>query len=207
MPGELVLADWPALKKIFTTALPLFRAGGKNRKLILSPLLRFINSKCFETETHITNFVGKTYAKGMGKQLAEIHGWLDDLAHGKRLQNYEFICPSSSIGLADNSTLKDRGEREKLRDRWGTDPVHLTAAGYAAFAEALADSCSASGEGKKETPSPPKDTTSRRDGLSRSDWTASRWDSRAATSGQTRSYENAGRQADSTGRAGKRQRR
>ena len=121
MPGELVLADWPALKKIFTTALPLFRAGGKNRKLILSPLLRFINSKCFETETHITNFVGKTYAKGMGKQLAEIHGWLDDLAHGKRLQNYEFICPSFSIGLADNSTLKDRGEREKLRDRWGTE--------------------------------------------------------------------------------------
>ena len=28
VPGELVLADWPALKKIFTTALPLLRAGG-----------------------------------------------------------------------------------------------------------------------------------------------------------------------------------
>ena len=29
VPGELILADWPALKKIFYTALPLLRAGGK----------------------------------------------------------------------------------------------------------------------------------------------------------------------------------
>ena len=44
VPGELVLADWAALIKIFTTALPLLRAGGRNRKLILSPLPRFVNS-------------------------------------------------------------------------------------------------------------------------------------------------------------------
>ena len=43
--GELVLADWSALKKIFTTSLPHIRAGGRNEKLILSPLPRYINSK------------------------------------------------------------------------------------------------------------------------------------------------------------------
>ena len=105
VPGELVLADWSALKKIFTTSLPLIRAGGRNKKLILSPLPRYINSKCCDSESHITNFGGKAYAKGMGKQLADIHSWLDDLAHGKRLQSYEIICPSTIIGLAENATL------------------------------------------------------------------------------------------------------
>ena len=62
VPGELVLADWAALKKIFTTALPLIRAGGKNKKLILSPLPRYVNAKCCTADTHITNFGGKAYA-------------------------------------------------------------------------------------------------------------------------------------------------
>ena len=41
IPGELVLADWAALKKIVNTALPLLRAGGKNKKIIISPLPRY----------------------------------------------------------------------------------------------------------------------------------------------------------------------
>ena len=124
MLGELVLADWQALKKNFTTALTLIKAGGKNRKLILSPLPRYISFKCCQAETHITNFGGKAYAKGMGKQLAEIHGWLDDLAHGKRLQQYEIFCPVTAKGLDDNTSLKDKAELEKLKNRWGSDPVH-----------------------------------------------------------------------------------
>ena len=208
VPGELVLADWSALKKIFTTSLPLIRAGGTNKKLILSPLPRYINSKCCDSESHITNFGGKAYTKGMGKQLADIHGWLDDLAHGKRLQSYEIICPSTFIGLAENATLKDKAEREKLRDRWGTDPVHLIEVGYATLAEALTVSCMSREElGKIEAPTLPKDTTNRRDGVSRSDWTARGWDSMAATTGQSRKNMHRGRKDDVPGRPGKRHRR
>ena len=66
----------------------------------------------------------------MGKQLAEIHGWLDDLAHGKRLQQYEIFCLSTAIGLDDSASLKDKSERDKLKNRGGgADPVHLTPAG------------------------------------------------------------------------------
>ena len=106
---------------------------------------------------------------------------LDDLAHGKRLLSYEIVCPSTFIGLAENATLKDKAEREKLRDRWGTDPVHLTEAGYAALAEALTDSCMPREEPDKSL-TVHKDTTNRRDGVSRSDWTASCWDSKASSS-------------------------
>ena len=36
--GELALAEWAALKKIFSISAPLLRAAGGNKKLILSPL-------------------------------------------------------------------------------------------------------------------------------------------------------------------------
>ena len=186
VPGELVLADWAALKKIFTAALPLLRAGGKNRKLILSPLPRFVNSKCCASDLsdlHITNFGGKAYAKGMGKQLADIHGWLDDLARGRRLLNYESVCPSSAIGIDDNATIRDKATLEGLKNRWGADPVHLTPAGYNALADYLVTVCIKQADEKKESPGPARDTEKRRDGLSRSDWAASRWDNRAARSG------------------------
>ena len=139
MPGELVLADWSALKKIFNTALPLLRAGGKNRKIILSPLPRYFNAKCCLSDLHVTNFGGKAYAKGMGKQVADIHGWLDDLARGKRLQHYEIVCLGTAIGMDNNATMKDQPALEKLKSRWGSDPVHLTPASYSALAEALMD--------------------------------------------------------------------
>ena len=51
----------------------------------------------------------------MGKQLAEIHKWIDDLAHGKRLQNYTTIC----ICLEDAASLKDRTGMQELKARWG----------------------------------------------------------------------------------------
>ena len=46
VPGELALADWPTFKKIFNISVPLLRAGGDNKKLLLSLLPRYFNSKC-----------------------------------------------------------------------------------------------------------------------------------------------------------------
>ena len=54
--GELALAEWAALKKIFNISAPLLRAAGSNRKLILSPLPRYVQGKCCEDRQHITNF-------------------------------------------------------------------------------------------------------------------------------------------------------
>ena len=208
MPGELVLADWAALKKIFTTALPLIRAGGKNKKVILSPLPRYVNSKCCTAETHITNFGGKAYAKGMGNQLADIHGWLDDLARGRRLQNYEIVCPATALGVDDNASINDKSTQEGLRSRWGTDPVHLTPAGYTALAESLIANLATEEHEVKDTPAPPRDREKRKEGLSTSDWAANRWESKSAMGGH-RSAKDAfrGRKKDDGGHSGKRHKR
>ena len=131
--GELVLAEWTALKKIFNLSAPLLRAAGPCEKIILSPLPRYATARCCEDSRHLTNYGTKSYATGMGNSLAEIHTWLDDLAHGKRIANYEVMCPSSAIGLENNP------DRKQLAKMWGKDPVHLAAAGYTMLAEKIAE--------------------------------------------------------------------
>ena len=85
-----------------------------------------------------------------------------------------------------NTSLKYKRECQKLRDRWGADPIHLTPAGYSALAESLLDSYSIEKEEKKDSADPVKGTVNRRDGLSRSNWTANRWDSGTAHGSQSR---------------------
>ena len=111
--GELVLADWSAFKKIFNVSALLLRAAGTSRKIILSPLPRFVMASCCDDERHLTNQGTKGYAKEMGRTLADIHTWVDDLAHGKRIKKYEVLCPSSAIGL------DSQVEKKQLAKLWG----------------------------------------------------------------------------------------
>ena len=60
--------------------------------------------------------------------------------------------------IFSNTSLQDKRECQKLRDRWGADPIHLTPAGYSALAESLLDSYSIEKEEKKDSADPVKDT-------------------------------------------------
>ena len=74
--GELVIAEWTALKKIFNLSVPLLRAAGSNRTSILSALPRCVQGRCFEDQLHLTNFGTKEYATEMGTSLARSPpGW------------------------------------------------------------------------------------------------------------------------------------
>ena len=58
-----------------------------------------MQGRCCEDKLHLTNFGTKEYATEMGTSLAQIPTWLDDMAHGKRITEYEVLCESSAIGL------------------------------------------------------------------------------------------------------------
>ena len=183
--GELVLAEWTALKKIFNLSAPLLRAAGKNLKIILSALPRYVQGRCCSDQLHLTNFGTKEYATEMGNSLAQIHSWLDDLAHGKRITEYMVMCVSSAIGLEDNPSKKE------LARIWGSDPVHLTPEGYSKLAEKITEKAVGRQNGPFEAASPIKATTTRvkttmrKHGLSRSDLTASRWSQEAVQPGRS----------------------
>ena len=98
--------------------------GRSNLKIILSALPRYVQGRCCEDQLHLTNFGTKEYATEIGTSLAQIPTWLDDLAHGKRITEYEVLCVSSAIGLEDNPSKRE------LAKLWGSDPVHVTPEGY-----------------------------------------------------------------------------
>ena len=127
----------------------------------------------------------------MGNSLAQILTWLGDLAHGRRILDYEVVCVSSIVGMEGNPSKKE------LAKLWGSDPVHLTPAGYQKVAEKLVEKADSHrmkpprAAGTLGSKHPQK--TARRPGLSRSDLTAGRWDQEAhhRSSGK-RSYPGAG---------------
>ena len=122
--------------------------------------------------------------------LAQIHSWLDDLAHGKRITEYMVMCVSSAIGLEDNPSKKE------LAIIWGSDPVHLTPEGYSKLAEKITEKSNARQNRSSEAAGPIKATTARvkaaerKQGLSRSDLTASRWSREADQPGRSEPTQN-----------------
>ena len=112
------MADWPTFKQIFASSLPVIRVGGKLKKVLLSPLPRFIMGRCCPDTGHLKNFGTKEYVRAMGNTLAEIDDWIRDLAFSKRILNFSL-------------------RKKELAQWWGNDPVHMTEAGYAKLARNL----------------------------------------------------------------------
>ena len=101
------------------------------------PLPRYVQGKCCDDKHHITNYCTTGYATEMGNSLAQIYTWLGDLAHGKRIIDYEVVCVSALVGMEGNPSKKE------LAKLWGSDPVHLTPAGYQKVADKLVEKAEA----------------------------------------------------------------
>ena len=177
--GELLLADWTAFRKIYYMSIPLLRAGGDNKKLILSPLPRYSTSRCCDDTSHISNFGKDGYGTTIGEALGDIQGWIDDFSRGKRIKNYEVICPAIMM------LPSDKESKVMLARYWGADPVHLTPDGYDKLAEKLVDYINVSQTSKRPRTDSDDDhhnlrkrgdKHTRTAGISRSDTIAARWD-------------------------------
>ena len=71
----------------------------------------------------------------MGERLAEIGDWLQDLIYGKRIHNFNVLCPISLVGILDGSVRSPAS----LAKMWSKDPIHLSAAGYAKEVDGILD--------------------------------------------------------------------
>ena len=81
-------------------------------------------------------------------------------AHGKRIKNYYAIYTSSMIGLDVYQSKKE------LANWWGSDPVHMTPAGYAKIAESIVEQQEVDSN-KKEGAVKPLETVKKNPPLSR----------------------------------------
>jgi hypothetical protein len=81
--GRVEIASRDEVKKMDSTAMPLLRAGGQCRKIILTPTARYRDCPCCGTRRHCTNMKDRNYKQWMDARLAEI-----------RLRDYERLRPN-----------------------------------------------------------------------------------------------------------------
>jgi hypothetical protein len=86
------MVDREDFKMLFGTCVPLLRAGGNHKKVLLSPLMRYVMESCCSDPSHYTNRKG--YVRAQGDALAEIQEWMDDQAYLKRIRNYAVLNPN-----------------------------------------------------------------------------------------------------------------
>ena len=136
-------------------------------------------------------WVRKTMHTFEGSKLAEIHSWIYDFTRGKRIKNYEVICPVSSIMVGDDISKKD------LAAFWWADPVHLTPLGYEKLGEQLSDKVAANKQKKhlrEDSQSEPLhqrprlNSGTRLPGVSKSDTLYSRWEKSDGQGGHNSSH-------------------
>jgi hypothetical protein len=134
--GTLSYADRDDVKLLFSSAIPLFRAGGMYKKLLLTPIMRYIAGPCCTDSAHITNADEDDFIIKQGEALANIDKWIWDLAYMKRIHNFVVISPKDLLSKGCK-TMKDV---KVLHSLWKTaDTVHLRPAGYERMAEAILD--------------------------------------------------------------------
>jgi hypothetical protein len=132
IPGALGMVDRDSFKKEFGTAVPLLRAGGLHKKVLISPLIRYAVSNCCDNEDHCTNR-GTGLNTMMATGLANLETWLDDQAYLKRIRNFVVINPNNFFTSDTDGVTKSDTKAFKLL--WRDGPVHMVDAGYQKLAK------------------------------------------------------------------------
>jgi hypothetical protein len=117
VPGRLVMVSRDEFRELFTSILPLLRAGLQHNKMLLTPLARYLLQSCCNDPSHITNRKEQKFGASMGEAICEAKSWLKGLAFTRHIKNFSVICPNEMLGEGD-------------RHFWGSDPVHMVEDGY-----------------------------------------------------------------------------
>jgi hypothetical protein len=101
--GKLDIASRDEVKKLVSKSIPLLRAGGLCRNIVLTPAARFKRNPCCITRGHCSNRHDKNYEQWMDGKLAEVRGIIRDyiiMRNIKRVTVIELgqlITPSPGI--------------------------------------------------------------------------------------------------------------
>jgi hypothetical protein len=124
--GKLITADRDKVRRLFTEALPVLRAGQDCSKFLLTPLMRYIGKPCCNNPSHITNRNEASYFQNIAEKLKELKGSLNGLAFTRWLHNFAVICPHKLLKSQEDSAKT----AALLMQDWAEDPVHMTNEGY-----------------------------------------------------------------------------
>ncbi len=115
-----------------STSIPLLRAGGQCRKVILTPGGRYKYNPCCNMTGHASNLRERNYVRWVEEKLIEMRGIVRD-----------YVCmhniKRASVIEMGQLLTPNVGQSSYLHEEyiWVEDPVHLTSKGYSMAAAGL----------------------------------------------------------------------
>ncbi len=115
--GKLEIATREETKRLVSTSIPLLRAGGKCRKVILTPSGRYRYSPCCNVRGHCSNMKDSNYGRWMEEKMDYVR--MRNIKRATVMEFGQLITPAA-------------GQSSYLHEEeiWGEDPIHYTSKGY-----------------------------------------------------------------------------
>ena len=118
--GDLALATKETAKHLFNLVTPVLEAANHHKKILLTPLPRYIYAGCCEDPDHISNRLEESYAVNLMDKLEGLRRLLKGMAFTAKIKEIKVI---------------NVGRKLEEVDLWGDDPVHPLEAGYGRIAD------------------------------------------------------------------------
>ena len=138
--GKLAVCVPSEFKYLFAAAASIIRACRKATVFLLSPIYRYLNRRCCEDPSHLTNSEDPTFPARLAQSLRDMHKLLRSLVWHKHWRNVKVVNPAIHMGLrpdSGHSLEEEEARMAELLARWGDDPIHPTEIAYKQLAEAL----------------------------------------------------------------------
>jgi hypothetical protein len=135
--GELCVVNRDTLRELFSTIQPILRVSRNFQCIMLTPLPRYLWTRCCSDPNHITNSEAPGFAAEMGKSLHELNKSLKNMIFMRKLKNISLLNSLEALGIVPPSNSPDDDEG-RIIALWGPDPIHPTSAAYRELATKVA---------------------------------------------------------------------
>jgi len=133
LEGRLVMATRDDIKELARGMMPLMKQVNELQKVVVTPLPRYLWSKCCADPRHVANMGGDSYKSRMMDNLMDYRRWTREFFHKQKVCGLRVVVPSDLINLG-----KEGSDQTVELDLWSDDSVHLSNKGYEKLGKALA---------------------------------------------------------------------
>jgi hypothetical protein len=114
------MIDRDNFKQLYSMSVPLLRAGGQHKKVLLSPLSRYAVESCCDNNTHCSNR-GGGLTQVLTEGLANLETWTDGQAYLIWMQNFLTFNPNDFFSPDDDPITKK--DARTFKQCWKAGPV------------------------------------------------------------------------------------
>jgi hypothetical protein len=129
--GRLEVGTAKQAKGLLRNCMPILERYTENKKVFLSPTVRFYRTRCCMKEDHCTNMDTAGYRRGMLADLSVIRDAMLEVCREEGVQLYKVLGTCELLGL------KAAMEEDEVERLLGSHPIHMTEEGYVTLAEQM----------------------------------------------------------------------